>query len=257
LNRLGRLVTKWIRRDKGELDRAAQLKEVAPTIPSSSGPSAIELAKDAKERDAIGDELVAILKRDMATRVSGRDISYRDPEAENRGVAEVFDAVMGFETSTLRILRDYYKRTGENLLVPMESRIGDEVGLRERLHYSDVVERGYPKKSDIATAKKALELDDLSQFSKDSDGYLMARTMLEIVMQDEKNLEGRNFESVHASAREASLLELGKIMKDYPDRSDSISDYISDRGLLVREIEHWHLREYLASPAPVLSEGML
>jgi hypothetical protein len=257
LNRLGRLVTKWVRRDKGELDRAAQLKEVLPTIPSSSGLSAIELAKDAKERDVLGAELLAVLKSDMAKRVAGRTESHRDPEAEDKAVTKVLDQVMGMETETLRVISSYQKDTSSSLLAQLELTNRDEVALRERLHYSDVVEHGYPHKSDLATAKKALGVDDLSQFNKGSDEYLTARTMLTIIMQDKKSQEGRNYESVHHGVRESSLTELGKIMMEYPARSDAISGYISDRGLLIREIEHWHLREYLDTPAPALSEGLL
>lgn len=256
LNRLGRLVTKWIRRDKGESVRAAQLKEVAPTITASPGASAIEMAKDAKERDALGEELLTILQRDMTARVSGRDISRRDPEAEGRAVREVFDKMMGFETSTLRILRDYYTETGRNLLLPMEFTISDEVGLRERLHYY-VAGNQVPKQGDLDTVKTALGVDDLSEFPKGTNEHAIVTTMLEIALKDKKMLEGRNHESQYDYVREASLVELGKTMRDYPDRSDAIGDYISDRGLLVREIEHWHLREYLDTPAPALSEGLL
>lgn len=257
LNRLGRMVTKWIRRDKGEIDRAAQLKEVAPTITAAPGASAIELAKDAKERDAIGAEMLLILKSDMDRRTAGRPESHRDRKAEDTKVDQMFDEMMNLETATLRIIRDYHRGTSANLLVQIEGRSIDEIAFREKLHYSDVMEHGYPYNSDLAIAKKALAVDDLSQFHKGSDGYLMARTMLEIIMQDKNNQEGRNHESVHAHVRESSLTDLGKIMMEYPDRSDAISDYISDRKLLIREIEHWHLREYLDTPAPALSEGLL
>lgn len=257
LDRLGRLVTKWIKRDKGEAGRSATLQGVAPTINASPGASAIELAKDAKERDAIGAELFPILKRNMDQRSSGLPESYRDRKAEDKKLAQVFDEMMSLETTTLRIISDYHRDNSQNLLLQIEGMSSDEISFREGLHYSEVMERGVPHRSSLSGVKKALVIDDLSQFDKGSEEYLMASAMLKVILDDENNQSDRKYESRFARVRESSLAELGKIMKEYPTRSDAITDYIGARSLLIREIDHELLREYLDTPAAALSEGML
>lgn len=284
MDRLGRLMTRWVRGDDAQSQRNSILGTVIPVIPPASGAFIVEQHRNhAASHASLSIRIHEALKDSVDLVVDGRLMYIDDPEDrelmkkihanELRGrIKTVVAKLPEYEADTLQVFHDRLKGT-QHLLRILEKPLDNEIRLREEVHFSTLDRNSnlsLPRNVYFAPIKEGVfDVNSLSEFPVGSAEYKAIRAALDLIAFDYREVnttksEYRGYQVVDVLgekriswAEPANAVWLTKMTLAHPDRIDDIKQYLLDHKVNLNEVDEGHLEEYLNNAAPVLAEGVL
>lgn len=286
MDRLGRLITRWVHGDDGQSKRNSILGTVLPVIPPSTGAFIVEQHRSDTARHAtLSKKLNEALIESSHLIVDGR-LMYIEGAHDRELMATAHAYELGgrikavvakfpeYEANTLQVVYDRMKGTSHILRV-LEKAWSSETEMRESLHFSTIDKSGnlqLPKTNYFQPIREGLfDVNCLSEFPDGSAEYEAVRSALGLISLDYWEL---NADKDQWNSRPVIVIDpfakkrpewaepevavwLTKLTLEHPDRIDDIKQYLIDRKVSLNEVDAGHLEEYLNTAAPVLAEGAL
>lgn len=288
MDRIGRLITRWVRGDDGQNQRNAILGTVIPVIPPSaenyiaeqSRRHAASHASLTKQISAALYESASHIPKDIVI-FPVPDFPSQRPLLDKRLLADlrkrseaVITKLPEYEAETLQVFYDRLAGTN-HLLRVLEEPLENEIETRDQFHFSTIDKNqnlSIPKVMYFEPLREHFDVNSLSEFPVGSPHYTAVRMALDIISVDIYQRSLRNatkkspiigyIPSYGDMVREKwadpdSAVWLTELAMLHPDRKDDILWYLKDRELDLDDVDVEYLREYLDNPAPALSEGVL
>lgn len=284
MDRIGRMITRWVRGDDTNSQRNSLLGTVIPVIPASSGQYITDQSRRfAVSHDAISKKIEESLNADIAPVVEGRLKYISDPEdrelmtethmrelrSRNRAVLSKLN---GFEPETLEVLHTKLNGT-RHLLRVLEKDWPNENEMRESVHFSQIGPNNnlvLPRSVYFRSIReRVFDVHSLSELPVGSTEYEAVQNTLDIIDFDyhEINTKKSKYRDMNVVIRDAEkkiqwavpdkAVWLTGIMLAHPDRTEDIKQYLAERNVNINDVDEGHLEEYLNTAAPVLAEGAL
>jgi hypothetical protein len=284
MDRIGRLITRWVRGDDAQSQRNTILGTVIPVIPPSSGAYIAERHRShAASHAAMSIRIHESLNESVDLVIDDRLMYIDDAEdrelmkkihaSELRGrIKAVVAKLPEYEAETLQVLYDRLKGT-QHLLRVLEKPFDDETVLREEVHFSILDQNrnlSLPRKVYFAPIREGVfDVNGLSELPVGSAEHEAVRATLDLINFDywEVNAEKSEWRGINVVdvfdgkrpewADPDNAVWLTKMTLAHPDRIDDIKQYLLDHKVNINEVDEGHLEEYLNTAAPALAEGVL
>ena len=265
LDRVGKMVTRWVKRDADSAKKNSILGTIIPTIPAATDSYLRDTAHFDKTRRA---ELLGKIRLEIQrdfdnqpeiigkTGIARNTVLYR---MQNR-LTNTTKKMEELEASTLQALLDSpCKRYSLMQIVALRDN-KSELQFRERLHYMVVDEAGNGSVYNpdfLDTVRDALDSDDLSIYPHGSLEQGVVASTLSLLQQD----WARRISKGQGSARDKvdvdHLRHLLDFLMEQPYKAASIEQFLVQRDVCLDELDITLLDEYLDAPIPALGDGLL
>ena len=264
IDRLGKLVIRWVKGDTGTPTKNSILGTVIPTIPAAAGDYIRETSISDK---ALRTDLIRKIRLEIY-----RDFDNQLPLVGKTGAARnkiVFwmqdkldrtsQQMEKLESSTLQVILDT-PCTRYSLMnhVPMPSYLS-ELQFRERMHYMVVDEDregAMYNRVFIDKVRDAFDVDDLSNYPRGSTEYEVVASALHLLHQDWAR-RSRTKDAPKDKVDTAYMRHLLDFLMENPKKASSIERFLIDRDICLDEVDLTLLDEYVNAPIPTLGDGLL
>ena len=291
VDRLGRSITRWVRPDNKMEPGRSILGTVLPTISPSVDEYISETSQSyAAEHAELSERISLVIQKEIGfdpedEKLFGRTRPHeeRKRDAEKlkakleRQADEAVAKLQDFEVVTLRILLD--RLDGTQMMMFVIRHPKEELELREGLHYAPM-EKGFspapPSPTYLEAIRKALDVDDLTAYPRESREYHVVMTVIDLLGKDRERRFRADEKKERLSPRtrywaedrgvsrtpvitigESELSSLIDTVRQYPDSKEEIDEFLIDRDLELGKVDYGYLRVHLDNAAPALGDGLL
>lgn len=267
-NRLGHLVTRWVKGDVDTSNRKSVLGTIIPTIPTAT----TSYIQDTTESDkAQRTELLRKMRRefqndfDNQPELKGKPGATRNEaifRMQNR-LESAMKTMAAMETSTLQVLSEApcSRYALMRMVNMMASQVNDsELEFRERVHYmvlSDSGDSGLHNSERVAAVRNALDVDDLSEYPRGSTEHEVVTAALYLLHDHWARRSSQGRSSSPNGVDDAYIRKLLGFLMERPDKADAIQHFVKERNVDLDGVDLELLAEYLNTSAPALGDGLL
>lgn len=262
LDRLGRLVTRWVKGDPAPAKQSI-LGTILPVIPNSTTQYLTETtAADKELRTGLLEGLHITLLEEANEQFAQAAISghsQEDPLTQYR-IASMISTMEKMDTETLQVIWD--SPCEKSSLSSYLRVTSPETELREELHYMvpNKDNKSFTRfhKIMFAPIKKILETDDLSSYPRGSTEYEAVSSVLQVLHKDwgRRTVKDDN-NWPDKEAEERYVRHLLELVTGHPDHTIRIKEFLFDRNVCLDEVDMTLLDDYLNNPTPALGRGLL
>lgn len=265
LDRVGKIVTRWVKRDIGSAKKNSILGTVIPKIPAATDSYLRDTAQfDETRRAELLGKIRLEIQRDFDNQpeimgkigVARNTVLYR---MQNR-LTNTTKKMEELETSTLQALSDAPCNRYSLMQIVALRDNKSELQFRERLHYMVVDEAGNGSIYNpdfLDKVRDAMDSDDLSIYPHGSLEQGVVASTLSLLHQDWARRISKGQVSARDKVPNDYLRRLLVFLMEQPDKAANIEQFLVERDLCLDEVDITLLDEYLNAPIPALGDGLL